>query len=224
MGDAGGTEPVLLTTGLWSWRGSESEGVGHGVESGFLGGEEASGGEASEGVAIAGVSADCEVDGFSHQSEDDGVFADIITGANGVVSDFAGGAFSGASFTSVNMILLAHLFGDDASELEGCAAGGIFLEAMVSFDDFDIDAIGVIAEDAGGFADEFHHQIDCGTHAGSNEYGSGLCGGEYCGAEFSGDSGGGDDERDRAGFADGEYGAESIRGREIDHDINALIE
>jgi hypothetical protein len=116
------------------------------------------------------MSADGEVDGFAHEAKDDGVFADIITGAYGVVADFAGGTFAGASFAAVDMILLTHLFGDDASELEGCSAGGIFFEAVVAFDDFDINSVGVIAEDAGGFADEFHDEIHSSAHAGGHEH------------------------------------------------------
>ena len=121
----------------------EPECIGHGVEAGFLSSEEASSGECAECVAVAGVSADGEIDGFAHESEDNGMFTDVIAGANGVVADFGGRAFSGASFATVCVLLLPHLFGDDSSELECGTAWGIFFEAMVSFDDFDIDTVGV---------------------------------------------------------------------------------
>jgi hypothetical protein len=204
-----------------AWRGvSEPESVGHGVEAGFLSGEESGGGEASECVAVTGVSSDGEVNGFAHESEDNGMFTDVIAGTNGMVADFAGGAFSGSSFATVDVILLTHLFGDDASELECGAAGGIFFEAVVSFDDFDIDAIRVIAEDAGGFADEFHDEIHSGAHAWGHQHGCGLSGCEDGGAKIGGQTGGGDYEGYTAGFADGEHGFETGGCGKVNDDID----
>ncbi len=202
------------------WAGLEAEGICHGVEAWFLGSEVACGGEGTEGVAVAGMSADGEVDGFAHETEDDGVFADVIPGANGVVSDFGRWSFAGSSFAAVGVLLLAHLFGDDASELEGGAAGGIFFEAVVSFDDFDIDAIGVGAEDTGGVGDKFHDDIHGGAHAGGHENRGELGGFEDGVAEVVGDAGCGDDEWDTAILADGEDCVEPVWSGEVDHDID----
>ena len=48
------------------------------------------------------------------------------------------------------MIGLAHRVGDDLAELQRGAAGGVFLEAVVTLDDFDVDAGGQILERLGG--------------------------------------------------------------------------
>jgi hypothetical protein len=95
---------------------------------------------------------------------------------------------------------------------------------MVAFDDFDIDTIRVVAENSRGFADQFHQQVDSSAHAGGHEYGGCLSGGEYLFAKVARNSGRGDDERDGAGFADREYGAESIGSGKVDYGIDTRIE
>lgn len=186
-----------------NWGELKAESIGHGVESGPLSGEVAGSGESTERIAVAGMPADSEVDCFAHEAEDDCMFANVVTSADGVVADFGGRSFSGSSFPAVGMFLLSHLFGDDASELECSPAWGIFFEAVVSFDDFDIDAIGVGAEDAGGVGNKFHDDIHCGAHAGRHENRCELCGFEDGVSEISGYAGGGDNEWDAAVLTDG---------------------
>ena len=73
------------------------------------------------------------------QAEDDRVLARVVAGADGVVTDLAVRAFAGPAFAAVAMRRLAHRVGDDLAELQGRAAGGVFLEAMVPLDDLDVD-------------------------------------------------------------------------------------
>ena len=54
---------------------------------------------------------------------------------------------------------------DDFAELQRCAAGRIFFEAMMPFENFDIDARGVPLERAGRVGDELHRHVDRHAHA-----------------------------------------------------------
>ena len=67
---------------------SQTEHVIHRVTAGFFSGEELGGREGSVGVAVSGVTADGQVDGFAHEAKHDRVLADVVAGAEGVVADF----------------------------------------------------------------------------------------------------------------------------------------
>ena len=70
----------------------------------------------------------------------------IVAGADGMIADFAGRPLAGPSLAAMLMDRLPHCAGDDLAELQGRAAGGIFLEAMVPLDDFDIHPLRIIGQ------------------------------------------------------------------------------
>ena len=107
---------------------------------GRLAGQELGGGQGAVGVAIAVGGADGHLHRFAQQAEDDRVLARIVADADGVVADFAVRPLAGPAFAAVAMRGLAHRAGDDLAELQGRAAGRIFLEAVVPLDDFHVGA------------------------------------------------------------------------------------
>ena len=170
------------------------------------------------------MAADGDLERFAHESEDDGVFTDIVADAKGVIANFVAGACSRATMSAVNVIRLPHFFGDNLAEAEGGATGGVFLEAMVAFDDFDIDAIGDTPQHLGRLADEIHGDVHREAHAGGDEHGGLLGGGQHAVLEFAFEPGGGDHEGNLPlGARLGDLGR-SGGDREIDHDIDAVVE
>ncbi len=101
---------------------------------------------AAVGVAVARLAADVDVDRFAHQAENDRVLANVIADADSVIADLGAGPFAGATVPAVDVLSLPHFLGDDAAELESCAAGGVLLHPVVPLDDLDIDAGGVFDE------------------------------------------------------------------------------
>ena len=105
---------------------------------GGLADEELGGGQGAGGVAVAVGGADGQLDRLAQHAEDDRVLARIVADADGVIADFVVRAFAGPAFAAVAMRGLAHHAGDDLAELQGRAAGRVFLEAVMPFEDFHV--------------------------------------------------------------------------------------
>ena len=68
----------------------------------------------------------------------------------------------------MNVILLAHFFRDDFPEMKRRPAGSVFLEPMMSLDDFNVDAGSIVTQDSRRIPNKFHHDVHRGAHAGSH--------------------------------------------------------
>jgi hypothetical protein len=86
-----------------------------------------------------------------------------------VVTDLIVRPLADSAFAAVDMLILAHLLGDDFTELQRCAAGGIFFIAMMPFNDFDIDTRRMISQCSSRVRNELHGDIDRQAHAGSHQ-------------------------------------------------------
>lgn len=138
----------------------ESEDVEHIVEAWCLLGEPGGGAEGavSEGMAVGGFVS--ELDSFSVSGEDDGVVSDDVAAAQGVDTDFGGGAFADEALAAVaegGMRVKVAGGGEDLGEFCGGSAGGVFFEAVVHFDNFDVE---VRAEGLSGDAGEGKEEIN----------------------------------------------------------------
>ena len=158
-----------------------------------MGGEEAGGADGAADEGVAGVCAVGDFDAFAEGGEADGVVADDVAAADGVHSDFTWRAFSDCALTSVDEVGVDVAAGGGADffgQAEGGAAGGVFFEAVMGFDDFDVI---VLAEGFCDFADEVEEDVDADAHVGSEEYGDGGCGGGDFGFLFVGEAGSADE-------------------------------
>ena len=78
--------------------------------------------------------------------------------------DFAMGSLANLTNPAVNMFADSHFIGRDLPKLECGSTRAIFLEAMMSFDDFNVGAARYIFECSGCLLNEFHRQINCDAH------------------------------------------------------------
>ena len=117
------------------------------------------------GVAIAVARLNVDFQRFAEEAEDDGVFAGVVAGADGVVADLVFGALSRVTHAAVLLLGDAHFVGDDFAEFECRAAWGIFLEAVVTFDDFGVDVGAKLVIDAGGLGYKAHREVNGSAHA-----------------------------------------------------------
>ena len=89
---------------------------------------------------------DAELERFAEHAEDDRVLARVVAGADGVVADFVARPRAGAAGAAVRVLGDVHRVGDDLAELQRGAARRVFLEAVMAFDDLDVDAGRQIAQ------------------------------------------------------------------------------
>ena len=121
------------------------------------------------GVAVAVGGADGQLDRFAQQAEDDRVLARVVADAQGVIADLAVRTLARAAPAAVAMFGLAHHAGDDLAELQGRAAGRVFLEAMMPLDDLDVGPGRMVLERAGrhlsaSFIARFTARLMLGAH------------------------------------------------------------
>src|SRR5260370_37476423 len=119
----------------------KSQHIIHAVFSRRFAGQKLSGEKSAAGVAIAGVGAMGQFQGFSECAKDDGMLADVVADADGMDADFARRSFANQSFAAVAQLALAHGLLHDASELESGAARRIFLESMMALENLHIKAL-----------------------------------------------------------------------------------
>jgi hypothetical protein len=131
---------------------------------------------------------------------------------------------AGATFAAVAVDGLLHFFRDDLSEAEGGPAGGVFFEAVVSLDDFDIDAVRQVLEGPSSIADEFHRDVDRHAHARCDQERGDLTDCHRGLALLWRQTGGCDDEWNPTFFADLGDIEQSFGGTKIDDDVGSLGE
>ena len=109
---------------------------------------------------------------FAVIGENYGVIADDIAASDGVDADFALRAFADDAFASVPercfQLQFAHVT-ENFEQGRGCAAGRVFLEAMVHLDDFEVERR---PENLGGLAREPEERIDAGGKIRGNHHGN----------------------------------------------------
>ena len=136
-----------------------------------------------EGVAAAGSMRD--FDSFAHSTEKDRVVADNVTGANRLNADFLFLPFSDQAFAGIDTDLIqiaVHGSGQDFGNLERGPARRIFLEPMMSFNDFDVV---FISQGFRHFADDLVDQIHAHAHVG-REHAGNLAGNRFQFSELGG--------------------------------------
>ena len=118
------------------------------------------------GVAVAIAGGDAELERFAEHAEQDRVLARVVAGADGVVADFVSRPRAGATGAAVRCSVISIASADDLAELERGAARRVFFEAVMTLDDFDVDAGRQIAQRLGGDFGELHRHVDGRAHAG----------------------------------------------------------
>lgn len=194
----------------------------HIVEAWGLGMSPEGGAESPIGKGFAVGSFVGEFDAFAWGGEDHRVIADDIATADGVEADFVGGAFADHAVASVADILLVLEvadIGQDFREFFGGTAGGIFFEAVMHFDDFEVE---IGAENFGSFLGEKEEGIDADAVVWGEDDGD-LGGGVMDGVDLGiGVTGGTDDESFLGFEAEGEDGFDDGVVREVDDGVGDL--
>ena len=165
------------------------------------------------------MASDVDLERLAHQAEDDLVLADIVPRADGVIADLVARTLTGLTLAAMAVTSLSHFGRDDLAELQGRSARGVFFEAVVSFDDFDVDAIRNVLEGSGRLSNELHRDVDRQAHAGSEDDRGELGrGGDLLPLVFV-QARGRDDDRDPPFSADGDQLHRRFRHREIDDHV-----
>ena len=186
----------------------ESENVLHVVQAGGFTMGPFSSAEGASGEGVATGSFVGEFDTFADGGIDHGVIADDIAAADGVHPDFVRSAFSDdaeSAVADIVVVLEFANFGEDFCEPFCGAGGGVFFEAVMHFDDFEVERG---AEDFGGFAREPEEGVDSDAVVWREDDGDGggslFDGGDF----FVGVSGCSDDEGAFVGGAGVEDGGD----------------
>ena len=163
-----------------------------------------------------------EFDAFAWGGEDYGVIADDIATADGVEADFVWGAFADdavASVADIFLVLEVADIGQDFGEFFGGTAGGIFFEAVMHFDDFEVE---IGAENFRSFFSEEEEGIDADAVIWGEDDGD-LSGGVMDGVDLGiGVTGGTDDESFLEFDAASEDGFDDGVVREVDDGVADL--
>ena len=76
--------------------------------------------------------------------------------------------WANSAFATMHMFGLSHFFGHDLAEAQRCATGCVFFEAVMAFDDLDVDAGREVSQCCRGFTDQLHGEVDRQAHARGN--------------------------------------------------------
>src|SRR5262249_3970011 len=109
--------------------------VAHGVAARRLARQELRGFQCPARIAVARAALVDQLHRLAQGAENDGVFADVVAGADGVNTDLLQRPLADKPLAPVSQFRLAHRFLNDPGELQGRAAGAVLLEAMVALDD-----------------------------------------------------------------------------------------
>ena len=171
-------------------------------------------------VALSRLSLDGGFERFAEQAEDDRVLAD----SQRVIGDFVVRTLAGAAFAAVDVVRLTHLARDDLTELEGRAAGGVLLVAVVSLDDLDIHAARMIAQGLPRLGHQLHRNVHGEAHARCEQDRRGLSGLFDESPLRGGQARGGDDQWNGSLRALLQDVHAAFGSREVDHDIHVLAD
>lgn len=143
-----------------------------------------SGTQRTFGEGVAAGSLVGEFDPFTAGNEDHGVVTDHVAAAEGVHTDFSGGAFadfSGSAVADGFIVIPVACFADHFAQPDSGTAGGVDLLVMVHFDDFDVE---FFSEYGCGFLDQFKEQIDADAHISGDHQSALFAQFLQCGAFF----------------------------------------
>ena len=117
----------------------ETEHIVHSIPTGVSAGEKVCSCQGTRGIRISIRRRDVQFQGLAQQPEHDGVLSRIVSHSHRMITDLVRRTRPHLSLAPMDLLFRIHRGSDQLAELECRSTRRIFLEAMMSFNNFDIE-------------------------------------------------------------------------------------